>query len=264
MDREPSLKSPPLKWDPESLTMLRFASLLLPTKEYLSSNVHFPGSYCIPHYQSHGDFFHTVSFFIEGKKIAEISGVHLNERQIAEIYFDDVLKHLRDDCSGLVLTEVHHPTKVPVELYVSHIHRKSGAYLSYPGMSFMGDKLFPQVHGTQLENTLFWPGIPTEPAVATELVVINPFDVPMSYQISLFIDGKDRLQSTPQKLSKLRVGWHSIEALFPDVQTMIAGNGGRAALCVAAQYKLAAYAVFRRRSDGIITTIDHLHNYVLV
>lgn len=259
MDGQPSLA-----WDPRSLSALRLVSLLLPTKQYLSSIVHFPGSYCIPHYQVQGDFLHTVSIIVEGRKIAEISGKHLTERQMVEIYFDDVLKHLREDCSGLVLTELFHSAKVPVELYVSHIHRKTGAYLSYPGMAFMGDQLFPQVHATQLENTLFWSGVPTEPEIATEIAVINPFDTPMSYQISLFVDGKDRMQSHPQKLAKLRVGWHAVEDLFPDIQTIIAGNGGRAALCVAAQYKLAAYVVFRRRSDKIITTIDHLHNYVLV
>lgn len=255
---------PPLAWDPQIMSMLRFASYLLPTDQYSTVMVNFPGTNCIPHFQSHGDFYHSFQFWVEGKKVADLHGPHCTDQGMVELHFDDVLKGVGEGLSGVVITEFYHSSKVPAEIYFAHFHKKTGQYLSYPGLPFQGDELYPEVHANQLENTLFWPGLTTNKNIGFSVMVLNPYNLAFSYQISLYRPNGERVQSEVLKLKRRRAKIHALEDLFPEYVEEVRANQGRSALCVAAQYKIVVYGLIRDVRSGVITAVDHFHNYCLI
>jgi hypothetical protein len=158
-----------------------------------------------------------------------------------------------------MVVDFHHAKEIPVELYLSHIHRKTGAYIAYPGIGFLGDQLYPEVHAQQLENTLFWPAISEDVVSQTSLALLNPYKVSFAYQVSLFEQGLLIAQTDTMRLPPLRVVRHFTADLFPEIVL----TNRQISLCVAAQYKLVAYVIISNRDSGIISTIDHLHAYCL-
>lgn len=259
MDLQPSIR-----YDPKAMNIVDFAAFLLPTEEYSTTMTVFPGAFALENYATQGDFFITFDLFSQGKKIGEVHSDYCTHTGHLRIEFDEFTRVLSSNIDALLIGHYHHTSAIPIELYMSHIHKPTGTYIAYPALPFMGDELFPQVHSQQLENTLFWPGMPLHEDFEMAIAVANPFKVSFSYQFSLFFPDGQRLHSEVLKLGPRRFKMHPIEKYFPDGIDLIKKFGGRCGLCVAAQYKIIAYTTIKHRQTGAITTMDHFHTYCMV
>ena len=261
MDSESSLN---LDYDPKRIDILRFASYMLPFKEYQTKLLNFPITNCHEPYGLEGDFFLTFSFYRKGEKFARLDLPVCKQNEFHEFNFDEILSVSESEDPVIMIAHYSHEKAVPVELYLSNIHRKTGTYLAYPTISFMGDVLYPSFHDTQLENTLFWPGLPPSEKIDAQLVVVNPYKLTMEYQISLYLHDRRRAQSEVLAVGAYSASVHSISELFPDEYRECLVHGGSASVCISAKYKVVAIMTLKNRESGIITAVDHLHTYQLV
>lgn len=262
MDIQPSVESN-LPYDPNSISRLDFAVVCMPHTEFATHMTIYPGTQTWPPFGDKGHFFLSLGLHRGGKKLGEYHTQCVDEMGIIEIDIADLLKTYNAGDDSIIMVEYHHAKDVPVELYFSHTHLASKAYVSYPGLAFMGDDIFINVHAEQLENTIFWPGLMLQEGFGASAVVVNPFKLPLHYQLSLYMPDGERLQSKVFKARPFRYQRHNIEELFPEAIEVIKADGGRCSLCIAAQYKLVAYYMISDKKSGAITTLDHFHSYCM-
>ena len=262
MDLQSSLKHIDKAYDPETMKLLNFAGFILPTEDYITKIVNFPGANKTWRWPGEGRFFMNFNFFqASGKYLGRLCSQSTDENGHFNLDFDDFNGLFSEPIDGLVLTEFYHPKTLPVDLYISHIHRKSGAYIAYPAGPFMGDTIYVEAHATELDNTLFWPGVVNNDVTETSLIVANPFKVSFMCQISLYLSDSKRAQSDVIKVPPRRVKRFRLEELFPEHCAEIARSKGDYSICIAAQTTVCAYVQIRERETGIVTAIDHLHKY---
>jgi hypothetical protein len=128
----------------------------------------------------------------------------------------------------------------------------------------MGDVLYPDFHATQLENTLFWPGLPTNDQTEAEMIVVNPYKLKLEYQLSVFLNDQRRAQSGIFSVDAYSARTHTLSQVFHEEYPALMAAGGEASVCIGAQYKVVAFMSMRQRGSNVITTMDHLHTYQLV
>jgi len=254
---------PLVTYDSSEMAMYNLASFVLPTDEYSTVITNFPGAMAHKPWGEHGTFFMSCTFYQGGKKVADIHSDCCNEEGFIHLNFDDVAACLDKKLDGIMVTQFLHTKTISPNLYLAHIHKKTGAYVAYPSAGFAGEQLHPNTHARELENTLFWPGLVSNNVTETKVVIINPYKVSFGYQLSLFLNDTHRVQTTSHKIKPFTATIHSIDETFPDYADQIAASGGDCSLCVAGQYKVVAYMMFQNRKSNIITTIDHLHRYCL-
>lgn len=252
---------PYLEYDPSKVAELQFAAPLLPTKEYSTFVTNFPGMNCFEPYGTSGNFFLSFTFYRGGKKVGELHSNHVDEKGCIQSFFDEFTDFFPESFDGLVITHYHFALNVPPELYVSAVHKKTGAYVAFPASAYMGDTIYIEGHARHLENTMFWPGIVANEHSQESVIILNPYDVPFSYQVSLFLKDRKREQTPIKKIRPFSSQTFSIDELFPNYRDEILASDGMCSLCVAAQYKVVALIMFKNRETGIITTIDHPHSY---
>lgn len=241
-----------------------FAGLLLDSKEFTSKITVFPGTNCLNAWGGlDGDFFISSILYVKGKRIGEIHSQHCDASGHIELDFDEFTSIYPGGVTGLILSSFHHSENIPVEMYAAHIHKATDTYVSYPSLPFMGDTLYPVTHQTQLENTLFWPGIPENEKCESLVFILNPYKLSFSYQLSLFLANGERRTSQPFKVKPFQFSSHSVREVFQLTDEDILKHQGQLSLCVAAQYKVVAYTMVRDRESKAITTIDHFHSYCL-
>ncbi len=261
MDSQPSVG---LKYDPKRMDVLRFASYILPPAEYQTNLLNFPITNCHEPYGTKGDFFLTLNIYQTGKRFAQVDLPVCNQDGFFEFNFDDLFGLLRPNAPAIMIAQYSHDKDVPVELYLSNTHRATGTYLAYPTLSFMGDVLYPEFHAINLENTLFWPGLPTNEQVEAEIVVVNPYKMNFEYQLSVYLNDQRRSQSPVFSVEAYSASRHVLSEVFEDDYAALVAAGGEASVCIGAQYKVVAFMSMRHRTSNIITAMDHLHTYQLV
>jgi hypothetical protein len=254
---------PSINFKPEGLAVLNFAGMILASDEYSTAAINFPGSNCNWFWGTKGDFFITFNLYQDGVRVGSVSSQHINEKGYIELDFDTFARIRGKTYEGMFIANFWHSKEIPAELYLSHFHRASGSYMAYPAIAFTGDQLYPDVHATQLENTLFWPGIAENEHTETSIAIVNPYKVPFSYQAAVYTESGERIQTPIQKVRPFQFKFHKIQDLFADRYDEIRGHEGQVSLCVSAQYKVVTYVVIRNRQSGVITAIDHLHTYCL-
>jgi hypothetical protein len=253
-----------LKYDTSRIDTLRFASYILPPAEYVTKLLNFPITNCHEPYGLKGDFFLSLHLYQGGEKFSRLDLPMCNEQGFFEFDFEGIFKLLTPSKPAIMIAHYSHDKDIPVELYLSNIHRKSGTYLAYPTLSFMGDVLYPSFHATQLENTLFWPGLPPSDQVDAELIIVNPYNLKLEYQVSLYVGEKKFAQSVVLAEAPYSASTIKLSELFTQEYPEAIASGGDSSVCIGAQYKLVAFMSMRHRETNIITTIDHLHTYQLV
>lgn len=268
MDIEPSLNQPSLNaptrpYQADQMALLNFAAPLLKPSQFETNILLHPGTQAHPPYGLFGDFFITFNVYKHGKKIIEYNSEACNEKGFLELNLNPFLDMYDDSDDQMLLVQYRHNKKVPVELYISNTHKKTGTYISYPGLPFMGDEIYVHVHAQQLENTIFWPGLSIPKDTKAGIFFVNPFGLTASYQFSLFYPNGENVQSKVFKLGKMRNRLHDIEEIFPDQKSKIDDFAGRCAVCVASQYKVVCYFMMQNKTSGAVTLFDHLHNYCL-
>jgi hypothetical protein len=252
-------------YDPELVKILNFAAFVPDTHEFSTRLVHFPGANASWRWGTEGHTFFSMVFYSqEGQEVFRYHSVAVSTKDHFDIQFDDFFALHQTSFSGLLMIQLHHPKVIPADLYLSHVHKKSGSYVAYPPTPFSGDTIFVESHETELENTLFWPGVIENDHTQTHIMVINPFSVPFSYQISLYLSDGTRIQSKINKIRPMKVQDVSIREIFSEYEEQIRNAQGAVSLCIAAQYKVNAYVCFKNIRNGSYSTIDHLHRYALV
>lgn len=250
--------------DRSTMTSLRFASHLLPEKEYVPLLTLFPGINCIQPYGDRGDFFITLFIYENGKLQGKIHSHHCNEKGHIELNLSSMLSLGSVDTNRVLLADYYHSSNIPVELYFAYNHKKTNSYVSYPAGAFVGDMLYPEWHETQLENTLFWPGLISNDRMEMSVVVVNPYKISFSYQLSLYIGNTPRAQSKIYKINPYKAATHYLDEEFFEHLDLVKNSDGKCSICIAAQYKVVAYMMIRDKVHDVYTTIDHLHSYALV
>jgi len=253
-----------LKYDPKRMDVLRFASYILPPAQYQTKLLNFPITNCHEPYGTAGEFFLTLNIYQAGERFARVDLPVCNQDGFLEFDFDNLFDLLSPKSPAIMIAQYNHDKDIPVELYLSNTHRASGTYLAYPTLSFMGDVLYPEFHATQLENTLFWPGLPTNEEIEAEMVVVNPYKLNFEYQLSIYLNDQRCSQSPAFSVDAYSARTHILSEVFRDDYASLVAAGGEASVCIGAQYKVVAFMSMRNRVSNIITAMDHLHTYQLV
>lgn len=247
------------------LSTLFGCGFALPTDEFRTVFTNFPGANCTPQRAPTGEFFSTISLYRAGKKEAEFAMRRCNESGVLHADIDDVASLKGENLDGILVMEHRHPEQIPLDMYMFHTHRKTGIYVSYPIATYMGNKIYGGAPGQvlQMENTLFWPGVISNDHSESCVAVLNPYNVNLSYQFTIFGRAGKRAQSEVFRTKSLSYAHHRVEELFPDI-CHSSEQDGRISLCIAGQYKLICYFMLRNRRTGTYSTIDHMHTYCIV
>jgi hypothetical protein len=250
-------------YDPSSQSQLKYACLFPKHEEYATLLNLFPGNNAHAPWGTEGAFSIAATVIVDGKPVGRLESKSINEKENIRLCFDDLSANFAKSSQGICLIDLYHAKEIPVEVYLSHVHRETGVYIAYPALSFVGDQLYPKTHTHQLENTLFWPGVLASEHVQPCIAILNPYEVPMSFQVHLVRGDGSKDQTKVLQLKPHTSKTYALEMLFPKENLSLYDPERRTSLCVAAQYKVVTYMVLRDRSSGIISTIDHLHAYCL-
>jgi hypothetical protein len=254
---------PPVNAPGEGMSLLMQAGFLPDTAEYETVIRHFPGINVHPPWGTRGNFYFEVDVYEDGVRIASDRTETCDETGMLEM---DIAA-LAESCGhpvgkGMFVVKYHHSKEIPVEVYAFHVHKATGTYVSCNITPFIGDKLYPTTHTDQMENTLFWAGLVPDTDSESHIVVVNPYDVTMGFQIHM-IGGEGIIARTGMRhLKPFRAAAFPVLELFGDKEEEIRTARGRVSFCVSSQYKLVAYVMFKSRG-AVMSMMDHLHTFCL-
>lgn len=243
-----------------SSNKVRYASVLPPHREYVSEAIIFPGTNAREPWRTEGTFRFVCRVMSAGREIAHTEPQTCDEKGHVIVNLDACMKSVNEPGPSFAIMEVDSSSEIPVAFYFAHIHRKTGLYYPSPALMFMGDVIYPQLHTDQLENTLFWPGLPQTSNTEFRLAIINPYEVPMSVEATAWHNVHGHCTSGVRRISARECLQLSLDEWTPGSWRE---DGGPASVCVAAQFKLVACMVMVNRTSGIVTSTDHLHTYQL-
>lgn len=244
-----------------SSARIHYGCLIPSVADYFTQLMIFPGSNARKPWGLHGAFTLGGTVFTKGNPETVIATRSCTEEEHLKLDFETPLKALGKDASGFGVLALDSAGGIPVEIYLSHIHRKTGVYFAYPALMFMGDLLYPHAHIERLENSMFWPGFPAWEDTEFKLVMMNPFDLPMAAEITLWNNREGKHHVGVRRVSPRECLWVSMDEIMPAAWQV--QNDPACSLGVTAQFKLLAYMVMINRRTGIITSADHLHPYQL-
>ena len=240
---------------------MHLASILFPTREFEMVAADFPATFCFSEYEERGEFYLSFIAYDNGKRFGELHSNKVSELGNFRVELADMFRYFPPGKSGLIKIEYTHPEKIPVSMYLSSVHRKSGTYISIPALPYMGDDMISRFHDETLENTLFWPGVLSSDATEPVMIVLNPYGQVFSYQLSLFLADGTRVLSEIYKIRPNCSVTHELNSVFEEHRNAFARDGDRCTVCVSAQFKVVAYGCMRDRATGAPIMIDHLHHY---
>lgn len=257
-------RATPVSYNPERTNIFKMGLYLPPYRECRTRVATFPSQNAYDFWGERGSFFTSSEVFVDGKSIAKIHTECVNEEGYVLVDLEEVSSLIDDDKPGMVIVEMNHDKKIPMETYATYQHRGTGSITSFPVAMFIGDIIYVEAHAEQLENTMFWPGIISDDQSESCIVVLNPFKVNYNYQLSLYTPDGIRHQSEVLRLKRNQFAIHNIEDIFPSQVKGMGAASQKFTFCVSAQYKVVSYFGIRDRKNGIFTTLDHLHPFILV
>ncbi|MDB6137757.1 MAG: hypothetical protein JWO94_829 [Verrucomicrobiaceae bacterium] len=237
-----------------------YAGMIPPLADYVTEALIFPGINARDPWPTKGSFRFVCRVMSGGKEIARSEPQSCDQKGHVTINLDKVMKGVTEPGPSFTIVEMERSEDIPVSFYFAHIHRKTGIYYPSPALGVMGDTIYQEAHATQLENTLFWPGIPNTSNTEFRLAVINPYEAPMSIEATGWHNTLGRCTSGVRRVSPGQCVWLPLADWMP-ASWLEAGES--ASICVAAQFKLVAFMAMVNRTTGIITSADHLHAYHL-
>lgn len=258
MERQPPLGAPE-----EGMSVLMQAGYLPSTEEYSTVIRHYPGNNAHPPWGTAGRFRFGITIFENGEPVSSGATAECDEKGFLYMDVGEVAERCGHAVKGMFIVEYHHAKDIPVELYAFHIHKPSGTYVACNISAFIGDRLYPSSHSDQMENTLFWPGMVADTDNEPYVVVVNPYDARMGFQVHLIGAKGSRTSTGMLHLKPKLAGEYRVAELFEGVEEEIRGSNGRLSICVSSQYKLVAYVMFKTRVSQVMSMMDHLHTFCL-
>lgn len=237
-----------------------YAGVLPPHRDYVTEALIFPGTNAREPWKKSGTFRFVCRIMSQGGEIARTEPRTCTEQGHVIMNLDSCMTAVTEPGPSFLIMEVESSSDIPVSFYFAHIHRKTGLYYPAPALMFMGDKIYTRIHSQQLENTLFWPGLPDTSNTEFRLVIINPYDVPMSIEVTAWHNTWGHCSSGVLRVSPSDCLWLPLDEWIPSDWR---GAGGPSSVSVAAQFKLVAFMIMVNRTSGVITSADHLHTYQL-
>jgi hypothetical protein len=259
MDSKSSLTKPA-----EGMSIMLLAGFLPMTGEYSTFLRLYPGNNAHAPWGTHGTFYFSVKVYEDGKQISSGESTTCDEKGWLHMDLSEVAEKSGHPVRGMFIMDFHHAKDIPVEVYAFHVHKLTGTYIACNVTPFIGDELYPAVHSNQMENTLFWPGMIAGTDNEVHIVVLNPFDLKMGFQIHLIEEGGVRMRTGMMHLKPKQVGEFPLFSLFNNREDEIMALNGRLSICVSSQYKLVAYIMFKSRGQKVMSMVDHLHTFCLV
>ena len=248
--------------DPASMSLLMLAGHLPPTDQY-STFIHlFPGNNAHPPWGTKGFFQFGITAYVGGRETGRIESGVCDENGNMKVEINPAAE-TGAPAQGMYIVECHHAKEIPVEVYGFHVHKATGTYVSCNISPFIGDKLYPEVHTNQLENTLFWPGIIADEDNEPYSVVVNPYDAVMGFQIHLMTGSGVVARTETLRLKAKTSQEFSLCRLFEDFERDIRKHNGMFSYCISSQYKLVTYFMLRNKIHKVMSMMDHLHNFCL-
>lgn len=237
-----------------------YAGVLPPHRDYITEAFVFPGANARDPWEMEGNFRFKCRVISAGKELAQTASQSCDERGFVLVKLEDCMKGLTEPGDSYAVMEIECDANIPIGFYFAHIHRKTGIYYPAPALQFMGDLIYPHAHTEQLENSLFWPGLPQTSNTEFRLAIINPYDVPMSVEATAWHNIAGHATSGVRRVSAHECLWLSLDEWIP---ASWRADDTPVSICISAQFKLVAWMVMVNRSSGIITSTDHLHAYQL-
>ncbi|MEO6096907.1 MAG: hypothetical protein ABIW76_15020 [Fibrobacteria bacterium] len=243
-------------------SVLMQAGYLPDTSEYTTTIRHFPGTNAHLPWGTHGRFSFEVEVFENGVKIGSDRTPECDESGSLEMDIGALAERCGRPVNGMYVVKYRHAKEIPVEVYAFHVHKASGTYVSCNIIPFIGDQLYPTVHTDQMENTLFWPGLIPETDSESHLVVVNPYDENMGFQVHAMGAAGVLARTAVLHIKPFRAATFPLPELFFECEAEIRAAKGKVSFCVSSQYKLIAYMMFKSRGQ-VMSMMDHLHNFCL-
>lgn len=237
-----------------------YAGIVPPHRDYATEALIFPGTNAREPWAKAADFRFTCRIMSAGREVARTDTVTCDEKGHVMVSLENCMKSLEEDALRFSIMEVESSDDVPLGYYYAHIHRKTGLYFPSPALMFMGDVIYPDAHTEQLENTLFWPGLPSASNTEFRLLLINPYEIPMSIEATAWHSSHGHCSSGVKRVSASSCLSVSLDDWIPPSWRK---DDGPSSVCVTAQFKLVAMMLMVNRSSGIFTSADHLHAYQL-
>lgn len=257
MDGQPFMNS-----HPAEMSLLMQAGYLPPTDQYSTFLHLFPGNNAHAPWGTAGRFRVEVYVFVNGKEAGRIESGECDEKGNLRVEISPAVAG-SEAAKGMFIVHYHHAKDIPVEVYAFHVHKATGTYVSCNITPFIGDKLFPEVHGNQMENTVFWPGIIADEENDPVAVVVNPYDETMGFQIHLIAPEGIAARSDLLRLKAKSAEEIPLCRIFDGLAGEIRKRNGKYSYCVSSQYKTLAYFMLRNRTHDVIAMMDHLHTFCL-
>lgn len=245
------------------MSILMQAGFLPSTEEYATVIRHYPGNNAHPPWGTSGRFRFNVTIFENGQAVSAGATAECDEKGFLSMDIGEVAERCGHAVRGMFIVEYHHAKDIPVELYAFHIHKRTGTYVACNITAFIGDRLYPTAHSDQMENTLFWPGLVADTDNDPYVVVLNPYDAKMGFQMHLIGADGSRASTGMLHLKPKLAGEYRLADSFEGLEKEIRGANGRLSVCVSSQYKLLAYVMFKSRVSNVMSMMDHLHTFCL-
>lgn len=203
-----------------------------------------------------------VEYYQKGKLVGGHKGSEITSNDILEFDFSAGLKG--EQVPTLVMAYLYRPIdQGGIDPYVNHLHKETGVLVTHPMILFMGDDKLGTYLSAAFENSIFWAGIAVEEELESCVVVANPYDTSMGYQISIFGEGKSLHTSPVKRLPPLTFEVVRLEAVYPPIAELKGTNRGLDfSFCVSSQYSSKALFGVKHRTKGYFTTLDHMHEYI--
>jgi hypothetical protein len=202
-----------------------------------------------------------VKIYQKGKLVKSLPGTTVSTNAILDCNFSDLVED--KSTPALAIVEITHPSDHYIDPYVNHRHRTTGCIVTHPLVLFMGQENLGEFLGSALENSLFWPSLVIEDKLESVLIVANPYDHSLGFQVSVYGDGANLFTSKVLRLSPHNFEAIKIEELFPELSSIKdTAKCLDYSICVSTQYAAKALFGIRHRETGYYSTIDHLHEYV--
>ncbi len=99
-----------------------------------------------------------------------------------------------------------------------------------------------------------YPGVPVSGDFTTDILLLNPYTIPVWYQIAAIMPDGKKIVSDKKSLLKRSTTLVPLKSVLP---TLGPSGASTVSLLVISKFKLIAYCLFRNEKTGETTALDH-------
>lgn len=127
-----------------------------------------------------------------------------------------------------------------------------------PTGQFVGSNRVRVISNNAVET---YPGVPVAGQFVTDALLMNPYTIPIFYQVTAFNSQGQRLDSIRRVVERQHYVYEPLEKLLPGL-AQHAGADQIVSLMFTSKFKLISYCLFRESRSGVVTALDHTWPYL--